>query len=143
MDQVRKVAERLCTADELALLPDLPDVCLNRSFHKKGIQQAFLSFAEDGVPYSLWIHGVFPSFDGSEPDFTIPPLDTDKLPCMKGLGDVKNRCIKWPMRHLCVPDWFYPRLARLTVKLMNRDKAAAAATSGSISKTKSTQAADS
>lgn len=98
--QVTKVAERLCTAEELSRSPDFPDVCLNHRFHRKGIQQAFLSYTEDDVPYHLWIHGVFPSFDGSEPNFTIPPLDLTKLPCMKGLGDVKNKSLKWPVRHL-------------------------------------------
>jgi hypothetical protein len=115
-----------------------PAAALNHSFKDSGIQEAFLPYeeADERVQY-LWIRGVIPSFDGSEPSFPIPKFEAQGQ-CRIDLGVVEGKCLKWPStvagtlvsRHrelqtdaaYVVPVWFYPRLKNVIVKLLEKKK---------------------
>ncbi|KAJ7707660.1 hypothetical protein B0H17DRAFT_1033474 [Mycena rosella] len=120
--QMLQLAPRLCTPEELNLVPDHPEVALNQHLVSGKIQQAFLPYKEaDGLVYYLWIKGVLPSFSGKKPTFIIPPVDLKVYPDLAGLGHVKRRCIIWPI-YLALPTWFYPRLTTFTQMQLEKQK---------------------
>ncbi|KAJ7689123.1 hypothetical protein B0H17DRAFT_1135181 [Mycena rosella] len=93
--QAMELAPRLCTPEQLSINPPFPEVALNMYMESNNIQEGFLRYKE--VVYYLWIKGVLPSFDGKKPAFRIPPVDLERYPGLAGVGDVKPRCIKWPI----------------------------------------------
>ncbi|KAJ7918821.1 hypothetical protein B0H13DRAFT_1869166 [Mycena leptocephala] len=110
-----------CSAAEMKRFEGHPAAALNHSFKDSGIQEAFLPYEEaDGRVQYLWIRGVIPSFDGSEPSFPIPKFEAQGQ-CRIDLGVVKGKCLKWPST-VAVPVWFYPRLKNVIVKLLEKKK---------------------
>lgn len=94
-DQLRIFAESMCTPDELRDAR-YPETALNRLFRKAGIEECFVAYHESRQLMFLWVLGVVPSFDGKVPEFTIPALNLDVHPEMRGKEYSGSRCIEWP-----------------------------------------------
>ncbi|KAF7374857.1 hypothetical protein MSAN_00371700 [Mycena sanguinolenta] len=119
-NQLCVAARVLCTTDQLNVAPDHPEFAMNLHLTEKGSEQLILRYKEgNGRYYYLWVKGVMPSFTGKKPAFRVPPVDYSRYPSLEGLGEVKPRCIQWPLR-MAVPQWFPSRLESYTTLMLQK-----------------------